>query len=115
MTLFLRDKDKQKLLQLLADKLPTVTAWAFGSRVNGEVHDTSDLDVALRSTDLSLIPIHDLENFREALRESNIPILVEAHDWARLPPSFHAEILKNYVELSTDYPSMTQYKNLCHR
>ncbi len=105
--LFLRDKDKQKLLQLLADNLPTVTAWVYGSRVNGEAHDTSDLDMVLRSADLSPIQLNDLADFFEACRESTIPILVEAHDWARLPTCFHEEILKNYVVLKDG-----EYENL---
>ena len=37
--LYLRDKDKQRLLKLLADYLPNVTAWACGSRVKGEAHE----------------------------------------------------------------------------
>jgi predicted nucleotidyltransferase len=98
-TLFLRDKDKQQLLQLLAHYLPSVTAWAYGSRVNGDAHDTSDLDVVLRSADLTPIPFDELEDFLEAVRESQIPILIEARDWARLPTSFHTEILKNYCVL----------------
>jgi len=98
-TLLLRDQDKQQLRQLLTDYLPTVTVWAYGSRVNGDAHDTSDLDLVLRSADLSPIPINELENFLEALRESSIPILVEARDWARLPACFQDEILKNYVVL----------------
>ncbi len=98
-TLYLRKKDKQQLLQLLAAYLPDVTVWAYGSRINGGAHDTSDLDIVLRSADLSPIPAMELENFLEAVRDSNIPILIEARDWARLPESFHREILKNYVVL----------------
>ena len=94
-SLLLRKKDKQQLLQLLADYLPDVTVWAYGSRINGGAHDTSDLDIVLRSADLSPIPAMELENFLEAVRDSNIPILIEARDWAR----FHREILKNYVVL----------------
>ena len=33
----------------------------------------------------------------EAFQESNIPILIQAHDWARLPESFHREIERDYV------------------
>lgn len=54
--LYLRDKDKQRLLKLLADYLPNVTAWAYGSWIKGEAHEASDLDLVLRSTDLSRIP-----------------------------------------------------------
>ena len=37
----------------------------------------------------------------EALEESNIPILIQAHDWARLPTSFHHEIEQDYVVIQT--------------
>lgn len=32
-------------------------------------------------------------------RQSNVPILVQVHDWARLPESFHREIERDYVVL----------------
>lgn len=95
--LFLRPQDRERLLRLLAEHLPEVTVWAYGSRVNGEAHDASDLDLVLRSPDLSPIDFLRLGDFTDALRESNIPILIEARDWARLPASFHREIEKNYV------------------
>jgi uncharacterized protein len=98
--LLLREQDKQRLLNLLADYLPQVTAWAYGSRVNGDAHEASDLDIVLRSADLSQIPWEQLQRFSEALRESNIPILIEARDWARLPEAFQQEILRQYVELT---------------
>lgn len=97
--LFLREQDKQELLRLLARHLPDVTAWAYGSRVNGGAHEGSDLDIVLRSPDLSPIPLEELRAFVQAVRDSNIPILVEARDWARLPESFQQEIMKNYVVL----------------
>lgn len=97
--LLLREQDKRRLLQLLAEYLPGITAWVYGSRVNGGAHDASDLDIVLRSADLDKIPLEALERFQEAVRESNIPILVEARDWARLPESFHQEILRGYVVL----------------
>lgn len=97
--LFLREKDRLEILRLLAQYLPEVTAWAYGSRVNGDAHEGSDLDIVLRSPDLAPIPLESLQDFVEALRESNIPILVEARDWARLPEYFQEEILRGYVVL----------------
>ena len=97
--LLLRPTDLQRLQQLLRDRLPGVTAWAYGSRVNGQAHEASDLDLVLRSPDLNPIPMAALAEFLEALRESSIPILVDARDWARLPEAFHAEILRAYVEI----------------
>lgn len=95
--LYLREQDRKRLVELLSAHLPAVTAWAYGSRVNGGAHEASDLDLVLRSPDLSPIPFEPLDNFLEALRESNIPILIEARDWARLPEAFHREILKGYA------------------
>jgi len=103
-SLMIREKDRAALLQLLDRHLLGVTAWAYGSRLNGTAHKASDLDLVLRSPDLSPIPWLALDDFVTALRESNIPILVEARDWARLPESFHREILKQYVVLNTSHP-----------
>lgn len=99
--LLLRDKDRMTLLSLLEHHLPEVTVWAYGSRVNGTAHDTSDLDLVLRSPDLSPIPYEKLFGLIEAIRESNIPILIEARDWARLPQAFHRQIERSYYELHT--------------
>ena len=51
----------------------------------------------LRSPALEPIPLSRLAALREALQESNIPIIVQVHDWARLPSSFHQEIQRQYV------------------
>ncbi len=84
---------------LLREHLPGVEAWAYGSRVNGRSHDGSDLDLALREPELKEIPAIDLADFEEAVRESSIPFLVEARDWARLPERFHREIQRDHVVL----------------
>ena len=90
---------RQHLETLLRRHLPRVEVWAYGSRVNGQSHDGSDLDLVLRSPDLQQIPADSLTSFSEALRESTIPFLVEVHDWARLPESFHPEIEREHVVL----------------
>ena len=75
---------------------PAVTVWAYGSRVNGNAHDGSDLDLVLRGPDLAALPAGVLSRFREALTDSNLPIFVDSHDWALLPESFHPRILARY-------------------
>ena len=82
---------------LLREHVPDAEAWAYGSRVNGSSHEGSDLDLVLRSPTLELIPSGRLADLAEAFEQSNIPILVQAHDWARLPESFHQEIERDYV------------------
>lgn len=95
--LHLQPRHRRMLESLLREHLPEVEVWAYGSRVTGLSHDGSDLDLVLRGPGLGKIPIGQLADFEEAVRESNIPFLVEARDWARLPERFHAEIEQNYV------------------
>ncbi len=97
--LHLQPKHRQMLESLLCKHLPEVEVWAYGSRVTGRSHDGSDLDLVLRSPGLGKIPVGQLGDFEEAVRESNIPFLVEARDWARLPERFHREIERGHVVL----------------
>lgn len=69
--------------------LPGVEIWAYGSRVNGQSHDSSDLDLVLRGPDLAEILASQLGAFGEALQESTLPFLVDARDGARFPDHFH--------------------------
>ena len=82
---------------LLREHVPTAEVWAYGSRVNGESHAASDLDLVLRGPDLQ--PLAGLADLVAAFERSNIPILVQTHDWARLPERFHHEIERAYVVL----------------
>ena len=87
---------REQLEALLRQHVPDAEVWAYGSRVNGQSHDGSDLDLALRG--LNLEPLgYEYVELVEALEQSNIPILVQVHDWARLPESFHREIERDYV------------------
>jgi len=87
---------REQLEALLRAHVPDAEVWAYGSRVNGRSHDGSDLDLVLRSPTLKPLGGEYLD-FIEALHQSNIPILVQARDWARLPDSFHREIEREYV------------------
>ena len=98
-TLHLTARHRAMLEALLQEHLPEVEVWAYGSRVNGQSHDGSDLDLVLRGPGLAKIDISRLVDFEEALRDSTVPFLVEAHDWARLPESFHSRIERDYVAL----------------
>ncbi len=98
--LHLKPRHRAVIEGLLKKHLPGVEVWAYGSRVNGRSHDGSDLDLVLRAPELREIPIGPLGELWDALRESTIPFLVEARDWARLPESFHREIERDYVVLA---------------
>ncbi len=89
---------RDRLEALLHEHVPGVEVWAYGSRVSGESHEGSDLDLVLRSPTREPLGAEYLD-LVEALENSNIPILIQVHDWARLPESFHQEIERDYVVL----------------
>lgn len=100
--MILRDKDRQAIIKLAESTFPTpISIWAYGSRVNGTAHDMSDLDLVLVSQKKETIDYESFENFKEQLRESNIPIVVQVMDWHRIPEHFKKNILNSYEELVT--------------
>ena len=107
--LLLHPRHRRMLETLLQEHVPNVEVWAYGSRVNGEAHDASDLDLVLRSPTLEPLG-SEFSELSEALEESNIPLIVQVHDWARLPKTFHHEIQKAYVviqpSIETSSPMM---------
>ncbi len=83
---------------LLREHVPDAEVWAYGSCVTGENREGSDLDLVVRGPELK--PLGDgFFQLVEAIEDSYIPILVQTHDWARLPESFHAEIEREYLVL----------------
>lgn len=92
----LREKDYKKLCSLVKEYFTTpVEVWAYGSRVTGKNHEGSDLDLVVRG-DGSKAFHWDFAEFRDALEESTIPILVDVFSWDRIPESFQKNILKQY-------------------
>ena len=87
------------LQALLATHTPEAQVWAYGSRVNGRSHEGSDLDLVLRNpVDLSQ-DVPGLVQLQEALRASDLPMIVEVHQWARLPQAFRFNVEAGYVVL----------------
>jgi len=91
---------KSNYLRLLLDVLntyvPEAEVWAYGSRVNGGGHDGSDLDLVVRNPSGLDQPQKQLGALREALSESNLPMLVDVLDWARIPEDFRREIERQH-------------------
>lgn len=82
---------------ILRQHLPQAEVWAYGSRARGDHHDTSDLDLVARNpADLNQ-PLPRLYDVEEAFSASNLPLIVQIVDWARIPKTFHGEILAGYV------------------
>ena len=84
------------LQQILQEKIPNGEVWAYGSRVNGDGHSGSDLDLVLHRCELS-----QLIELQEAVQNSMLPMLIDLHLWERLPDSFKTNILQNYIVIKS--------------
>ncbi|MBE0503471.1 MAG: nucleotidyltransferase domain-containing protein [Desulfuromonadales bacterium] len=85
------------LRELLLRHVPSSDVWAYGSRVTGQGHAASDLDLVVRNPRHPDIESNGLAALRAALSESNLPLRVDIVDWARIPESFQQEIEAAYV------------------
>ena len=68
--------------------------------MTGGAHPGSDLDLVLRHPQDQLRPTPGLAALREALQQSRLPMLVDVHDWAELPASFHREIERAHLVIA---------------
>ena len=77
--------------------------WAYGSRVQGTCYEASDLDLVVHFPEgqASGESHAQLAEFIEALRDSNVPIIVQALAWQAIPEYFRANIEQCYEVLWT--------------
>lgn len=71
---------------------PDFDVLAYGSRVNGMAHAGSDLDLVIRHPKAPQSICQNLLKIQACLQESDIPILIDVQDWARLSEAFRQEI-----------------------
>ena len=93
----LKTSELELVRKILADTIPNLEVWAFGSRVHRrKLKEFSDLDlVVFKAGDLIL----DLEVLRENLADSDLPFTVDVSSWAQLPDWLQQEILQEHVIL----------------
>jgi predicted nucleotidyltransferase len=94
----LKPEDLAIVCRILAFHVPDVVVWAYRSRANGKAHEGSDLDLVLINPKDTAIPQENMSDLRNAFSESNLPILVDVLDWARIPDSFK-EAIKRHHEI----------------
>jgi predicted nucleotidyltransferase len=82
---------------MLSRHAPNAEVWAYGSRVAGTGHHTSDLDLVLRNPAHLDVETGDLGALTDAFSEGNLPIRVDLTDWARIPEHFRQEITRAHV------------------
>ncbi len=82
---------------ILAQYVPGVEVWAFGSRIKNTAKKYSDLDLAL--VGLNKIPNTLFQNLKEAFEESDLPFRVDLIDWNSVSQEFQRVIQKDYIVL----------------
>ncbi len=99
--LFLPPRYLQQVEAILREHIPEATVWAYGSRVNGDHYDASDLDLVVHFPQGSSQDPFKLATVREAFSDSHLPIIVQLVDWHKIPQSFKNEISVRYAVLQT--------------
>lgn len=82
---------------ILKQNASELEVWAYGSRVNGNCHEASDLDLVVRNPVNPHKSIDYLPQLKQAFIDSNLPFFVDLMDWACLPESYQQEIKKRHV------------------
>ena len=80
--------------------VPNAEVWAYGSPVNSRSHSYSDLYLVIAALPLRRWETGTLTRWRPF--SSQNPILVQAHDWARLPESFYRKTEWDYVVMQIE-------------
>lgn len=86
-----------EIIAILRRHAPQCEAWAFGSRVRGKAEQHADLDVVLVGPEP--LPWEDLEALKEGFAESDLPVIVDVHDWQAIPEDSQRRISEEHEVL----------------
>ena len=87
--------DLETVRRVLREHVPGLEVWAFGSRVSWTARETSDLDIALMTTEP--LDVMRLADMREAFVQSDLPFRVDIVDWSSTSRAFQNIIERNRV------------------
>ena len=87
--------DLETVRRVLREHVPGLEVWAFGSRVSWTARGTSDLDIALMTTEP--LDAMRLAEMREAFVQSDLPFRVDIADWSSTSKAFQSIIRQNCV------------------
>lgn len=94
--LFIEPRHLKMLTDIFDNYCPNAEIWAYGSRIKGNAHSGSDLDLVVKNFNSQTAKLSEL---RQLINDSNIPFLVDINEFDKLPKSFQEEIKKNFIEI----------------
>ena len=87
---------KKIVIKLLQEHIPQTLVWAYGSRVQGKAHPSSDLDLVVFTQPEQRESIFEL---KDAFEESDLPFRVDLFVWNEIPEHFHSNIKETHIIL----------------
>ncbi len=93
--LYIEKKYCDMLRKIFKEYCPLAEIWAYGSRINGDAHAGSDLDLAIINFGE---PNKNINRLRQIINDSNVPFLVDLVEFKSLPITFQNEIKKNFIK-----------------
>lgn len=91
-----KKENLDELNKIFKKYCPNAEIWAYGSRVNGDFHSGSDLDLVVKDFHDKNKSVYEL---KELINNSVIPFLVDIQEFDKLPSSFQDEIKRNYEKI----------------
>jgi predicted nucleotidyltransferase len=88
------EKYLAEIRRILSEQVPDCEVRAFGSRVEGKAKIFSDLDLVLIGTDKQ--DWRKIEQLKDALAASNLPMTVDVSDYNAISEEFRQIINKQY-------------------
>lgn len=105
----LRNTDKDRLLEISRKCFRSpIDIWAYGSRVNGNSHEASDLDIVIYTEEKAPQLHNEFSLFQEEIENSNIPIIVQSFLWSSLPKNMQNVILENHEVIFSNSQSTSR-------
>lgn len=96
-TLNFEEDHLKKVKQILRMHVPECEVRVFGSRLNGQASEYSDLDLAIISQ--QQLSWSRLEKLKEAFASSDLPIIIDVMDWHSISQSFREQINRQYLTI----------------
>ena len=85
--------------EILKQHLKHCEVLAYGSRVAGNHHSASDLDLCIINQQNPQTATANIAAIRADLRASNLPITVDIVDFAKIPEHFQQEIMAYHIKI----------------
>ena len=90
------DRYQAMIIEILEEKLAGMKAkvYLYGSRARGTEYEVSDIDLAIKSKDLSAIQLSQL---KEAFHESHIPYKIDLVDFNKVDKDLKENVQKEGI------------------